>query len=52
MSQKNLETLLTWLDPKRRPLLLQLPMPAYERMTDRWNLPKLSDTPAHDAPAH
>jgi D-alanyl-D-alanine dipeptidase len=46
MTQTNLETLLTWLDPKRRPLLLQLPMPAYERLTHRWNLPKLSDAPA------
>ena len=46
MTQTNLETLLTWLDPKRRPLLLQLPMPAYARLTHRWNLPKLSDAPA------
>jgi len=46
MSEMNLETLLTWLDPKRRPLLLQLPMPAYERLTHRWNLPKLSNAPA------
>jgi len=52
MSQENLETLLTWLDPKRAPLLLQLPTPAYDRLTDRWNLPKLSDAPARDAPAH
>jgi D-alanyl-D-alanine dipeptidase len=50
MTQTNLETLLTWLDPQRRPLLLQLPMPAYERLTHRWNLPKLSQTPARDAP--
>lgn len=52
MSQENLETLLTWLDPKRAPLLLQLPMPAYERLTDRWNLPKLSDTSARDNSVH
>jgi D-alanyl-D-alanine dipeptidase len=50
MSQINLETLLTWLDPKRRPLLLQLPMPAYERLTRRWSLPKLSHAPARNAP--
>jgi D-alanyl-D-alanine dipeptidase len=52
MSQMNLEALLTWLDPKRRPLLLQLPMPAYERLTHRWNLPKLSNAPARNTPVH
>jgi D-alanyl-D-alanine dipeptidase len=52
MSQVNLEALLTWLDPKRRPLLLQLPMPTYERLTHRWNLPKLSNAPARNAPVH
>ncbi len=46
MPQMDLETLLTWLDPKCRPLLLQLPMAAYERLTHRWNFPKLSDAPA------
>lgn len=39
MAPENLEKLLTWLDPKRKPLLLQLPEPAYERLTGRWNLP-------------
>jgi D-alanyl-D-alanine dipeptidase len=47
MSQMNLETLLPWLDPQRRPLLLQLPMPNYERLTQRWNLPELRDALAH-----
>jgi D-alanyl-D-alanine dipeptidase len=47
MPQMNLETLLIWLNPKRKPLLLQLPMPAYERLTNRWNLPRLSDAPTH-----
>lgn len=51
MSDMNLETLLTWLDPKRRPLLLQLPAPAYARLTHLWNLPKLSRAPARIAPA-
>jgi D-alanyl-D-alanine dipeptidase len=41
MSQANLETLLTWLDPASKPLLVQLPEPAYERLIDRWKLPKL-----------
>ncbi len=47
MTQTDLETLLTWLDPKRRPLLLELPMPAYKRLTQRWNLPMLSNAPVH-----
>jgi L,D-peptidoglycan transpeptidase YkuD (ErfK/YbiS/YcfS/YnhG family) len=41
MSQTDLETLLTWLDPARKPLLVQLPEPAYERVIDRWMLPEL-----------
>jgi hypothetical protein len=52
MSQMNVETLLGWLDPKRRPLLLQLPMADYERLTDRWTLPRLSNAPAHNTPVH
>ena len=46
MTQSNLEALLIWLDPRQRPLLLQLPVPAYKRLTHRWHLPKLSKTPA------
>jgi L,D-peptidoglycan transpeptidase YkuD (ErfK/YbiS/YcfS/YnhG family) len=52
MSAMDMETLLTWLDPKRRPLLLQLPMPAYAQLTHRWNLPKLSGAPARNTPVH
>jgi L,D-peptidoglycan transpeptidase YkuD (ErfK/YbiS/YcfS/YnhG family) len=52
MTQTNLEMLLTWLDPKRRPLLLQLPMPAYERLTNRWNLPKSSHALVRIAPVN
>jgi D-alanyl-D-alanine dipeptidase len=40
MPQSELETLLTWLDPSRKPLLVQLPEPAYERVGDLWRLPK------------
>jgi D-alanyl-D-alanine dipeptidase len=39
MPQSELETLLTWLDPTRRPLLVQLPAPAYGRLMHRWRLP-------------
>ena len=40
MSDSDLVTLTTWLDPARRPLLVQLPQPAYDRLADRWKLPK------------
>jgi L,D-peptidoglycan transpeptidase YkuD (ErfK/YbiS/YcfS/YnhG family) len=43
MSQANLETLLTWLDPASKPLLVQLPEPAYQRLINRWKLPKLTN---------
>ena len=32
MPQSELETLLTWLDPTRKPLLVQLPAPEYARL--------------------
>jgi D-alanyl-D-alanine dipeptidase len=41
MAQTNLETLLLWLDPERKPRLVQLPEPAYQRLAGRWNLPEL-----------
>ena len=43
MSQSDLEILLVWLDPGRKPLLVQLPQQAYGRLAKRWKLPKLSD---------
>ena len=45
MSQTDLETLLTWLDPARKPLLVQLPEPTYDRLINRWKLPKLTNAP-------
>jgi hypothetical protein len=45
MSQIDLEILLTWLDPTRKPLLVQLPEPTYERLIIRWMLPKLTNAP-------
>jgi D-alanyl-D-alanine dipeptidase len=45
MPQSELETLLQWLDPVRKPLLVQLPEPVYERLIDRWMLPKLTGIP-------
>ena len=41
MPRGELESLLTWLDPTRKPLLVQLPAPEYERLKDRWKLPAL-----------
>jgi L,D-peptidoglycan transpeptidase YkuD (ErfK/YbiS/YcfS/YnhG family) len=43
MPQTELETLLTWLDPARKPLLVQLPEPTYDRLINRWMLPKLTN---------
>jgi hypothetical protein len=45
MSQIDLESLLNWLDPARKPLLIQLPEPAYERLINRWTLPELIKVP-------
>ena len=45
MPQSQLETLLTWLDPKHRPLLVQLPVSAYARLINRWRLPPLVNDP-------
>ena len=45
MSQIDLETLLAWFDPARKPLLVQLPEPTYERLINRWMLPGLIKVP-------
>jgi len=39
MTRDNLESLLLWLDPARRPVLVQLPEPAYRRLAVPWSLP-------------
>jgi D-alanyl-D-alanine dipeptidase len=39
MEQPNLETLLHWLDSKKRPLLVQLPDAEYARLGPVWKLP-------------
>jgi L,D-peptidoglycan transpeptidase YkuD (ErfK/YbiS/YcfS/YnhG family) len=39
MPQTQLEALLTWLDPARKPLLVQLPVQVYVRLSHRWGLP-------------
>lgn len=42
MDEGELATLLGWLDPKSRPVVLQLPADAYERLRARWALPERS----------
>jgi L,D-peptidoglycan transpeptidase YkuD (ErfK/YbiS/YcfS/YnhG family) len=39
MPQRDLESLLVWIDPARKPLLVQLPVADYERLSHRWKLP-------------
>jgi hypothetical protein len=46
MSQTELETLLTWIDPKHKPLLVQLPAQEYGLLIERWKLPTVINAPA------
>ncbi|MGP8251454.1 MAG: L,D-transpeptidase family protein [Terracidiphilus sp.] len=46
MTQANLEALMLWLDPARKPLLVQLPEAAYARLATRWKLPELTPVAA------
>jgi hypothetical protein len=39
MPADSLRALLGWLDPTRRPVLVQLPRPAYDRLRSTWALP-------------
>jgi L,D-peptidoglycan transpeptidase YkuD (ErfK/YbiS/YcfS/YnhG family) len=39
MPQKQLQSILEWLDPARKPLLVQLPFLQYERLKRAWDLP-------------
>lgn len=39
MEREALEETLRWLDPQARPLLVQLPEPAYQRVRESWKLP-------------
>jgi hypothetical protein len=42
MPQNDLETLIGWLDPDRKPLLVQLPAAQYQKLKKHWHLPALS----------
>ncbi|HZY63661.1 MAG TPA: L,D-transpeptidase family protein [Edaphobacter sp.] len=41
MPQSDVEALLRWLDPARKPLLVQLPAAQYKQLERRWKLPPL-----------
>jgi hypothetical protein len=45
MIRKSQSALLTWLDPARKPVLVQLPESTYERLINLWMLPKLTNDP-------
>jgi D-alanyl-D-alanine dipeptidase len=42
MEQPTLEELMRWLDPKKRPALVQLPASEYARLKARWRLPEFT----------
>lgn len=39
MDQADMARLLSWLDPRRSPLLIQMPEEQYQHFSERWNLP-------------
>ena len=41
MPQEKLEAVLAWLDPKRNPMLVQLPAAEYKKMKRKWKLPEM-----------
>lgn len=43
MPQADMEVLLGWLDPARKPLLVQLPAAQYQKLGHRWNLPAMEN---------
>ena len=47
MPQEKLESVIGWLDPARKPLLVQLPLAQYENLKKRWRLPDLPQPEQH-----
>lgn len=41
MERSNIEKTLTWLDPKKNPVLIQMPEAEYNNYQTKWNLPKI-----------
>lgn len=46
MPQTDLEILIGWLDPQRKPVLVQLPAAQYQKVQKHWHLPPLSTASA------
>ena len=46
MPQEQIESILAWLDPARRPVLVQLPVAQYKRLRRQWHLPSLPNSHA------
>jgi D-alanyl-D-alanine dipeptidase len=42
MAQENVEAVIGWLDPAKKPLLLQLPRAQYKKLKRKWKLPGLA----------
>jgi L,D-transpeptidase catalytic domain len=42
MSPEQIESVLAWLDPAKKPLVVQLPLPQYKQLRKRWELPALT----------
>ena len=40
MDRMDLETLLAWLDPHAKPVVVQLPAAEYDRVRKAWRLPR------------
>ena len=49
MPQEKLESLLGWLDPARKPLLVQLPEAEYQKLRKHWRLPQLTHASSSNA---
>ena len=41
MPENELETILSWLDPRKQPFLVQLPVAQYRKLEKRWELPDI-----------
>ena len=41
MARENIESLLAWLEPERKPVLIQMPVEEYQKLKLTWKLPKL-----------
>jgi D-alanyl-D-alanine dipeptidase len=52
MPQAEIEKLLTWLDPQRKPLLVQLPEQQYALLMPRWKLPTVISTAQYPRTSH